>query len=118
MSFGKDDRKNQPIHGKSFTPSVFRKPSRGRSIVSSTHSFGDKDCSALTGRTREPSGIGLRQRMARTAEFLIALCRHSDQVLETFLLLADVRDHLRARKPRTCEGHFAGNLGLVDRARN
>ncbi len=31
-------------------------------------------------------------------EFLIALCRHSDQVLETLLLLAGRTDHVRARQ--------------------
>src|SRR5882672_1726917 len=31
-------------------------------------------------------------------EFLIALCRHSNQVLETFLLLAGRTEHLKARR--------------------
>jgi hypothetical protein len=35
---------------------------------------------------------------APNAEFLIALCRHSDEVLETFLLLAGRNDHVKVRK--------------------
>ena len=31
-------------------------------------------------------------------EFLIALCRHSDQVLDTVLMLAGRMQHVRARK--------------------
>ena len=33
-----------------------------------------------------------------SGESLIALCRHSDHVLETFLLLAGRTDHIKARK--------------------
>ena len=35
---------------------------------------------------------------APSAKSLIALCRHSDEVLQTFLLLAGRNDHVKARK--------------------
>jgi hypothetical protein len=52
---------------------------------------------ALTGRTRAVRNW-FEAKNGPNGEFLIALCRHSDEVLETFLLLAGRRDHLRARK--------------------
>jgi len=37
-------------------------------------------------------------RNAPNAEFLIALCRHSGEVLETFLLLAGRNDQVKVRR--------------------
>jgi hypothetical protein len=47
-------------------------------------------------------------------EFLIALCRHSDQVLETFLLLAGRTEHVKARKIVEAKQKLKEILGLVN----
>ena len=99
MSFAKDDRKNQPIHGKSlhaerFSEAVARALHRE---FDHTHSA-IKTVVALTGANERAVRNWFEAKNGPNGEFLIALCRHSDQVLETFLLLAGRRDHLRARK--------------------
>ena len=99
MSFAKDDRKNQPIHGKSlhaerFSDAIARALHRE---FDHTHSA-IKTVVALTGANERAVRNWFETKNGPNGEFLIALCRHSDQVLETFLLLAGRRDHLRARK--------------------
>jgi hypothetical protein len=99
MSFAKDDRKNQPIHGKSlhaerFSDAIARALHRE---FGHTHSA-IKTVVALTGANERAVRNWFEAKNGPNGEFLIALCRHSDQVLETFLLLAGRRDHLRARK--------------------
>jgi len=99
MSFAKDDRKNQPIHGKSlhaerFSDAIARALHRE---FDHTHSA-IKTVVALTGANERAVRNWFEAKNGPNGEFLIALCRHSDQVLETFLLLAGRREHLRARK--------------------
>jgi hypothetical protein len=99
MSFAKDDRKNQSIHGKSlhaerFSDAIARALHRE---FDHTHSA-IKTVVALTGANERAVRNWFEAKNGPNGEFLIALCRHSDQVLETFLLLAGRRDHLRARK--------------------
>jgi membrane protein required for beta-lactamase induction len=98
MSFSKDDRKNQSIHGKSlhaerFSEAIARALHRE---FDQTHSA-IKTVVALTGANERAVRNWFEAKNGPNGEFLIALCRHSDQVLETFLLLAGRRDHLRAR---------------------
>jgi len=52
--------------------------------VSSTTLFGDKDCSCSDWGERESRQEWFEAKNGPNGEFLIALCRHSDQVLETF----------------------------------
>ncbi len=99
MSFAKDDRNNQPIHGKSlhserFADAIARALHRE---FDHTHSA-IKTVVALTGANERAVRNWFEAKNGPNGEFLIALCRHSDQVLETFLLLAGRKDHLRARK--------------------
>ena len=99
MSFAKDDRKNQPIHGKSLHSERF-----SEAIARALHREFDQTNSAiktvvaLTGANERAVRNWFEAKNGPNGEFLIALCRHSDQVLETFLLLAGRREHLRARK--------------------
>jgi hypothetical protein len=98
MSFAKDDRNNQPIHGKSlhserFADAIARALHRE---FDHTHSA-IKTVVALTGANERAVRNWFEAKNGPNGEFLIALCRHSDQVLETFLLLAGRKDHLRAR---------------------
>src|SRR5947208_1580029 len=99
MSFSKDDRKNQSIHGKSlhaerFSEAIARALHRE---FDQTHSA-IKTVVALTGANERAVRNWFDARNGPNGEFLIALCRHSDQVLETFLLLAGRTDHVKARK--------------------
>ena len=50
-------------------------------------------------------------------EFLIALCRHSDQVLNTVLILAQRTQHLRARKVAEAEGRLRELLRAIEELR-
>jgi hypothetical protein len=99
MSFAKDDRKNQPIHGKSLHSERF-----SEAIARALHSEFDhthsaiKTVVALTGANERAVRNWFEAKNGPNGEFLIALCRHSDQVLETFLFLAGRKDHLKARK--------------------
>src|SRR5262245_16384319 len=99
MSFSKSDRKNQSIRGKSlhserFSDAIARALHRE---FDQTHSA-VKTVVALTGANERAVRNWFEAKNGPNGEFLIALCRHSDQVLETFLLLAGRTDHLRARK--------------------
>ena len=53
---------------------------------------------ALTGANERAVKNWFEARNAPSAEFLIELCRHSDEVLSTFLLLAGRREQVKARK--------------------
>src|SRR4051812_30596069 len=53
---------------------------------------------ALTGANERAVRNWFEAKNGPNGEFLISLSRHSDQVLETFLLLAGRTDHLRARR--------------------
>src|SRR3954462_850569 len=99
MSLWKDDRKSQSILGKSlhaerFSEAIARALHRE---FDQTHSA-IKTVVALTGANERAVRNWFEAKNGPNGEFLIALCRHSDQVLETFLLLAGRTDHLRARK--------------------
>src|SRR3954463_2395555 len=114
MSFAKDDRKNQPIHGKSlhserFSDAVARALHRE---FDQTHSA-VKTVVALTGANERAVRNWFEAKNGPNGEFLIALCRHSDQVLETFLLLAGRTDHLRARKIARAKDILQEILGLL-----
>jgi len=51
---------------------------------------------------------------APNAKFLIALCRHSDEVLETFLLLAGRNDPVKTRKVIDLKHKVREMLDLID----
>jgi predicted DNA-binding transcriptional regulator YafY len=53
---------------------------------------------ALTGANERAVKNWFEARNAPSGEFLIELCRHSDEVLSTFLLLAGRREQVKARK--------------------
>src|SRR5215510_875847 len=99
MSLTTNDRKNRSIHGKTLHAERF-----ADAIARALHQEFDhthaavKTVVALTGANERAVRNWFEAKNGPNGEFLIALCRHSDQVLETFLLLAGRRDHLRARK--------------------
>src|SRR3954464_3226586 len=99
MSFAKDDRKNQPILGKSLHSERF-----SEAIARALHREFDhthaaiKTVVALTGANERAVRNWFEAKNGPNGEFLIAVCRHSDQVLETLLLLAGRTEHVRARQ--------------------
>src|SRR5436190_22391982 len=99
MSPAKDDRKNQSIPGKSLHSERF-----SEAIARALHrEFDDTHAAirtvvALTGANERAVRNWFDAKNGPNGEFLIALCRHSNQVLETFLLLAGRTEHVKARK--------------------
>ena len=99
MSLTTNDRKNRSIQGKTlhaerFADAVARALHRE---FDSTHAA-VKTVVALTGANERAVRNWFDAKNGPNGEFLIALCRHSDQVLETFLLLAGRTEHVKARK--------------------
>src|SRR5712671_3900432 len=114
MSFTKDDRKNQSIHGKSLHAERF-----SEAVAQALHREFDQTNSAiktvvaLTGANERAVRNWFEAMNGPNGEFLIALCRHSDQVLETFPLLAGRTEHLRARKIVQARDRLQEILALV-----
>ena len=99
MSLTKSDRKVQPSSGKSLHAERF-----ADSIARALHREFDqthaavKTVVALTGANERAVRNWFDAKNGPNGEFLIGLCRHSDQALETFLLLAGRTEHVRARQ--------------------
>jgi hypothetical protein len=99
MSLAKDDRKSQACLGKTLHAERFA-DAIGRALhreFDHTHAA-VKTVVAVTGANERAVRNWFDAKNGPNGEFLIALCRHSDQVLETFLLLAGRTQHLKARK--------------------
>ena len=99
MSLTTNDRKDRSIHGKTlhaerFADAIARALHRE---FDSTHAA-IKTVVALTGANERAVRNWFDGKNGPNGEFLIALCRHSDQVLETFLMLAGRTEHVKARK--------------------
>lgn len=61
-----------------------------------------------------PSRTGSRVGNGPSGQFLILLCRHSDQVLETIPVLADRRELISAKKLADAKGKLREMLKLLD----
>ena len=99
MSFTANDRKSRSIHGKTLHAQRF-----SDAIANALHREFDqthaaiKTVVALTGANERAVRNWFDAKNGPNGEFLIALCRHSNLVLETFLSLAGRTEHLKARK--------------------
>ena len=99
MSLTKNDRKLQPSSG-----NTFPKVSFARAIADALHreydesQVGVKTIVRLTGSNERAVRNWFDAKNGPSGESLIALCRHSDHVLDTVLLLAGRVEHVRARK--------------------
>ena len=99
MSLAKNDRKNRSLSGKTLHAERF-----ADAIARALHREFDhthaavKTVVALTGANERAVRNWFDAKNGPNGEFLIALCRHSNQVLETFLSLAGRTEHLKARK--------------------
>src|SRR4029079_14867964 len=114
MSLTKTDRKSRSsggktLHAERFADAIARALHRE---FDHTHSA-IKTVVALTGANERAVRNWFDAKNGPNGEFLIALCRHSDQVLETFLLLAGRVDHLRARKLVRAKDTLREILALV-----
>ena len=94
MSFAKSDRKNRSIHGKTLHAERF-----SDAIARALHrEFDDthgaiKAVVALTGANERAVRNWFDAKNGPNGEFLIALCRHSDEVLEAVLKRAGRTAH-------------------------
>jgi hypothetical protein len=69
---------------------------------------------ALTGANERAVKNWFDARNAPSGEFLVALCQHSDEVLETFLLLAGRDKQVKAKRIVEAVGRLRDLLVLLD----
>jgi hypothetical protein len=99
MSLTKEGRISQSTPGTNLPPDRF-----AEAIAAALHREYDgtrskvKTVVALTGANERAVKNWFEARNAPSGEFLVELCRHSDEVLSTFLLLAGRREQVKARK--------------------
>ena len=99
MSLTKEDRIIRSFAGRSLQPERY-----ATAIARALHREYDgmpaaiKTVVELTGANERAVKNWFEARNGPSGEFLIALCRHSNEVLDTVLLLAGRRQHLKARK--------------------
>lgn len=99
MSLTKDDRTNQSISGTSF-PS----PRLADAIAKALHrEYGEthaavKTVAGLTGANERAVKNWFDAKNAPSGVFVVALCRHSDQVFEAFLVMAGRDKQVRAKR--------------------
>ena len=116
MSFAKDDRKNQSIHGKSLHAERF-----SEAIARALHREFDhthsaiKTVVALTGANERAVRNWFEAKNGPGGEYLVALCRHSDEVLETVLTLSGRAAHIRLANLERAKQTLAEVRALTER---
>ncbi len=123
MSRTKKDRKIQSDSGKTFQPGSksARLGAGGFALAIATalqKDFGGtrrgiKTIAGLTTANERAVKNWFDGRNGPSGEFLIALCRHSDQVLETVLILADRRELVTAKTFVDAKGKLLEMLELM-----
>ena len=122
MSPVKKARKIQPSSGKSF-PNTLAKNTNGRfpQVIADAlrRDFGDTHAAikivvGLTNANERAVKNWFDAKNAPTVEFLIALCRHSDLVLEAFLLLAGRDEQIKVRKLVSLRAKLHEMLAALD----
>jgi len=125
MSFPKKGRKFRPTSGKIFPNShegtAIRDGQDFAGIIAETlhHSFGDthaavKTVAAFTGAGERAVRNWFEGKNAPNGENLVELARHSDEVLEAFLLMAGRGDVLSAKKLVDARDKLIEMLGIID----
>src|SRR6476660_5524383 len=115
MSLTKNDRKIQTESGKVFPPEPF-----ATEIAAALHRAYDgmhagmKVVVELTGANERAVRNWFDAKNGPNGEFLIALCRHSDQVLEAVLKRAGRMEHLKARKIVEAKQRLREMLAIID----
>jgi hypothetical protein len=99
MSLPKNDRKDRSISGKVFPQKRFVDAIALalRREYGGTHAA-IKTVVALTGANERAVKNWFDAKNGPSGESIIALCRHSDEVLETLLLMAGRTEHIKAKK--------------------
>ena len=114
MSLPKEDRKSRSVGGKVFPSDRFPD-----SIAAALHrQYGDahgaiKAVVHVTGATERAVKNWFQAKNGPNGESLIRLCRHSDQVFETVLLLAGREEHLRVKKLGDLKATLRQMLALI-----
>lgn len=99
MSLTKNDRKIQSPAGNILPSGSFAEAiARALHRETTRHTPAVKTVVRLTGANERAVRNWFDAKNGPNGEFLIALCRHSDQVLDTVLVLAGRTQHVRARK--------------------
>src|SRR5688572_26732280 len=115
MSLANSDRINQSIPGKTLHAERF-----SDAIARALHREFDhthaavKTVVALTGANERAVRNWFDAKNGPNGEFLIALCRHSDEVFETFLLMAGRSEHVKAKKVVEAKQKLKEMLTLVN----
>ena len=99
MSLTKRDRINRSVPGTTIPPKRFADAiaTALRREYGGTHAA-IKTVVALTGANERAVKNWFDAKNGPSGEFVIALCAHSDEVLETFLLMSGRREHVKAKK--------------------
>jgi hypothetical protein len=99
MSLTKRDRMNRSVSGTTIPPKRFADAiaTALRREYGGTHAA-IKTVVALTGANERAVKNWFDAKNGPSGEFVIALCAHSDAVLETFLLMAGRTEHVKAKK--------------------
>lgn len=99
MSLTKRDRMNRSVSGKVFPQKRFADAIALalRREYGGTHAA-IKTVVALTGANERAVKNWFDAKNGPSGEFLISLCSHSDEVLETLLLMAGRTEHVKAKK--------------------
>ena len=115
MSLTKNDRKIQSHVGNTFPSGSFAEAIAGalHREYDQRHA-GVKTVVTLTGANERAVRNWFDAKNGPNGEFLIALCRHSDQVLDTVLLLAGRTEHVRARNLVAATAKLREMLRVID----
>jgi hypothetical protein len=114
MSLPKEDRKNRAFTGNVFPPDRFPD-----AIAAALHrQYGGthgaiKSVVHVTGATERAVKNWFQAKNGPNGEFLIKLCRHSDHVLETVLLLAGRDGQMKMKKLEDLKATLLKMLTLI-----
>jgi len=73
-----------------------------------------KTVAALTGANDRAFKNWFAANNGPSGEFVVALCRHSEEVLHTFLLLAGREEQIKAKRVVDAKNKLREILGLLD----
>lgn len=115
MSSTKKDRIIRSVSGITFPPGGFASAIAAalRREYGATHAA-VKTVVSLTGANERAVKNWFDAKNAPSAEFLVALSRHSGEVFETFLLMAGRVEHVRAKKIADAASKLREILVLLD----
>ena len=124
MSFTKKDRTIRSISGISFPAGSGGGPgdkSRFALVIAAAlhREYGDthaavKTVVALTGANERAVKNWFAAKNGPSGDFVVALCRHSDEVLHTFLLLAGREEQVKAKLVVDAKNKLREILGMLD----